>query len=329
MRILLSSNHRYPAYGEQGSGPHPRELPSGSGHHIKDLLAKGLSELGHEVFYLLKKGTSTALPAGVTLLDEPTADIDVYHNFAFRDEDVVAYMEQHGRPWVTTCHLDLRARGKPLPATTPNWIFVSRSLAHSYNSQRFVWNGIDPAEFTYSRKKDNYLLFVSALDWAMDKGLDTALSLSQEAGTPLVVAGTAGSYEVIQQIESMCRTAGASYVGDVRGSEKARLFAGAKALLFPTKLNEAFGLVVAEALMSGTPVICSNNGACPEIVSSEVGFVCKERQDYLNAIQKVETIRPEDCRARAMRDFHYLRMADDYVREYQAEQVAAGDGLNN
>jgi glycosyltransferase involved in cell wall biosynthesis len=117
----------------------------------------------------------------------------------------------------------------------------------------------------------------------------------------------------------MCQAAGATYVGDVRGIEKAKLFAGARALLFPTKLNEAFGLVVAEALMSGTPVICSNNGACPEIVSPEAGFICRERQDYLDAIDRLETIQPEACRTRAMRDFHYLRMAADYVGEYLAE----------
>ena len=95
--------------------------------------------------------------------------------------------------------------------------------------------------------------------------------------------------------------------------------AGAKALLFPTKLNEAFGLVIAEALMSGTPVICSNHGACPEIVSPETGFVCRDRQDYLDAIDHLGTIQPEACRTRAIRDFHYLRMAGDYVREYLAE----------
>jgi glycosyltransferase involved in cell wall biosynthesis len=329
MRILLSSNHQYPAYGEQGSGPHPRELPSGSGHHIKDLLAKGLSELGHEVFYLLKKGASAPLPPGVTLLAEPIADVDIYHNFAFRDEDIIAFMEQNGRPWVTTCHLDLRARGKPLPVTTPNWIFVSRTLAHSHNSERFVWNGIDPADFIYSKDKDDYLLFMSALDWAMDKGLDTALCVAQEAGMPLMVAGTAGTYEVIHEVERLCKLAGAIYVGDVRGQEKAKLLARAKGILFPTKLNEAFGLVMVEGLMSGTPVVCSHRGACGEIVSPEVGFICREKEEYLEAIQRLETVDSEACRARAMRDYHYLRMAAEYAREYTVESTKLKCELTN
>ncbi len=39
--------------------------------------------------------------------------------------------------------------------------------------------------------------------------------------------------------------------------------------------------------MSGTPVICSDKGACPEIITRDVGFVCRYEPDYLNAIRKV------------------------------------------
>src|SRR5882757_5961066 len=62
MRILLACQHRYPASGETGSGLHPKEFPSGSAYHLHDLLAQGLAELGHDVFYLLQQGAEVPLP---------------------------------------------------------------------------------------------------------------------------------------------------------------------------------------------------------------------------------------------------------------------------
>jgi glycosyltransferase involved in cell wall biosynthesis len=105
----------------------------------------------------------------------------------------------------------------------------------------------------------------------------------------------------------------------VRGRQKAELLAGARAFLFPTRVDEAFGLGMVEALMSGTPVICSDRGACPEIITRDVGFVCRYEPDYLNAIRRVGEIKPQTCRDKAMRNFHYLRMAKDYLGEYEKE----------
>ncbi len=71
--------------------------------------------------------------------------------------------------------------------------------------------------------------------------------------------------------------------------------------------------------MSGTPVICSNRGACAEIISADVGFVCSTEQDYLAAISRVHEIKPVDCRNKALHDYHYLRMTKDYVEQYRQE----------
>lgn len=318
MRILLSSEHRYPAYRETGIGLKPAAFPSGSGYHIHDLLMKGLVQLGHEVLYLLP-GADRPLPAGATLVREPALDADVLHTFAYREESLANVRKAFEQRWVTTCHLDLTTRGKPRSTTTENWIFVSRTLAQLHGRTRYVWNGIDPDDYSFSQTKDDYFLFMSTMDWGTQKGLDTVLSLAQQLGFKLIIAGTGKDQDSIDNVAHMCRKVNATYVGDVRGRQKAELLAGAAGFLFPTKVDEAFGLGMVEALMSGTPVICSDKGACSEIISSDVGFVCKDEQDYVAAINNVSAIDPQVCRAKAMKDFHYLRMAADYVKEYEQQ----------
>jgi len=323
MRILLSSNHQYPSFGRVGSGLRPKPSPSGSGGHIHDLLAKGLAELGHEVFYLLSHPPASPLPVGVTYVSEPVPEADVLHRMTHRDEDLVEFWRARGKPWVTTCHLDLRIRGGPPLPPTEDWIFVSRTMARSYNSGRYVLNGLNPDDYVYSENKNNYLLFMASIDWASAKGLNVALELSRSVGVPLVVAGTSKEQRVIDEVTVLCKGYGADYVGDMRGAEKAWLLAGAKAFLFPTQINDAFGLGMVEALLSGTPVICSGNGACPEIISPDVGFVCRSREEYIQAVERVGQVRPQNCREKGMTEYHYLRMAKDYLKEYEREIACA------
>ncbi|HEY3580105.1 MAG TPA: hypothetical protein VGK82_06155, partial [Pyrinomonadaceae bacterium] len=110
MRVLLSSEHRYPAFGEVGSGRHPRSFPSGSGFWIHDLIAKGLAEAGHEVFYLLRSGAQGPLPPGVQVVSQPVWNSDVLHTISDFDKPLVAEWEANGKPWVATCHIDMRTR---------------------------------------------------------------------------------------------------------------------------------------------------------------------------------------------------------------------------
>lgn len=324
MRVLLSSDHEYPAANAVGSGLHPKAFPSGSGYIIHDLLAKGLAELGHEVFYLARRSSRSSAsgnppPPGVTLIFEPVRDADILHTISGRDATLIDEWQSRRKPWVATCHMDERTRGRERKRTTPNWVFVSRTLAQLHGSDRYVWNGVDPAEYIYTESKDDYFLFMSTMDWGTQKGLDVVLALAKQLGLKLVVAGTGESYERIETVQAMCTAVGAKYVGDVRGREKAELLAGAKGFLFPTKLDEAFGLGMVEALMSGTPVICSDRGACPEVITPDVGFVCSTEDQYVAAIERITRIAPAACRKKALHDYHYRAMATNYVREYEIE----------
>jgi glycosyltransferase involved in cell wall biosynthesis len=241
-----------------------------------------------------------------------------------RDHALLATAKARGIPAVVTCHLDPTVPGRLVPdPIRDNWIFVSRTLALSLGRRRYVLNGIDPREYPLATVKQDYFLFIASMDWADHKGLGLALELTRKLGFRLVVAGTAKTERTVAEIMRRCAAAGAEYIGDVRGSEKTALFADARGLLFPTQVNEAFGLAIAEALMSGTPVICSSYGACAELVTPEVGFVCRTESDYRAAFERIGTISPARCREAALARFHYLRMAQDYLREYETEMAGA------
>ena len=319
MRILLSSDHVYPASHETGAGREPLPFPSGSGQQLHDLLAKGLSELEHRVFYLLR-GTREQPPPGVTIVSHPPSEIDICHCANARDDELIGYLEARDVPCVTTCHVDPALHGHPRLASHPdNWIYVSQTFAESMGSGRFVRNGLDPTDYIFQSVKEPYLFFISGLDHWRAKGLDVALELSRQCNFHLKVAGSARTQRRIDEVKSLCGEYQAEYLGDVRGPRKARLLSKARALLFPTRLDESFGLVLVEALMSGTPVITSECGACPEVVSPSVGFVCRDFEDYERAVYGVETISPRACRQEALRRFHYLRMTREYLREYERE----------
>lgn len=307
MRILVSSNHRYPA----------RDYPASGGGiasaRVTDCLVKGLGELGHDVFYRLSEATSK-LPGGVRFDYGKFSEAEILHLQDIGLEEI----DPPKQPWVKSVHVDLKARGRNF-LLRENWIFVSRSLAHSYGRGRYVLNGVDPAEYLYSETKGDYFLFMCSLDRAVEKGLDVVLSLSQETGYEILIAGSTSNRHVLEETKEKCRGKNVRLIGEIQGEQKAEWLAGAKAVLFPTQFNEAFGLVLAEALMSGTPAICSDRGACPEIISAEVGFICASQKDYVEAINRVDNISSAACRAKAMSEYHYLRMAKDYVKEYEEE----------
>jgi glycosyltransferase involved in cell wall biosynthesis len=299
MRIVLTSLSRYPARWD-GCGS----------SRVHDALAKGLGELGHTVFYAVSEGYAARLPANVIAAGRGVR-ADLYH---YHDYPIFGPPPPAGKPWVRTLHAPYESAYAAL--VSEHFIFVSRWHAGSYGASRYVWNGIDPDEFVYSERKDDYFLFiVSRLQRAVSKGLLTAIAVAERLGARLFVGGRID----LHPLPPAFLSPNVTYLGEIREERKATLLAGAKALLFPVQADETFGLVIAEALISGTPVIGSRRGALPELITPDVGFLCDTLDEYVTAAEQLDRIDAAACRQRAMTEFHYQAMTKGYLAEYERE----------
>ena len=282
---------------------------------------RGLLLLGKEGWDGPAAGSASA--GGVVFTDLPELDVDIVHHYnthALPRFPEIRLFADRGTPWVANCQVvHSLPDGSPAGSSPPpvEWIFASNFLANRYGGKCWIHNAVDPSDYIYSSVKDDYFLFITRAEAAVGKGLDIALRLSQERGFELRVAASAYTQAGLDKVRQQCLDGGARYAGDVRGARKAELLAGARALLFPTQFEEAFGMVIAEALISGTPVIASDRGACPELLNPSVGFICRDWDDYRSAVDRVSDLRPADCRAWGMERFHFHHMANDCLREYE------------
>ena len=93
------------------------------------------------------------------------------------------------------------------------------------------------------------------------------------------------------------------------------LLSAARCLLMPIRWHEPFGMVMVEAMASGTPVVALRRGSVPEIVRAGVtGIVCDDPTSLPDALLGVDAIDPGDCVAHVRARF----AADLMARRYEA-----------
>jgi glycosyltransferase involved in cell wall biosynthesis len=216
------------------------------------------------------------------------------------------------KPWVYTLHGNNKTP-KNLPKNT---IFISADHARRHGRSVFIYNGVDPAEFIYQEQKRNHLLFFSKVRRRV-KGARRALKLARDNQQSLWVAG--GYRFDLLKVGGLLDSLRPSvrFLGELGGIEKARCFAQAKALLFPIEWEEPFGLVVVEALMSGTPVIATPRGSMPELINERVGALFEKDEDFAAALDHAFFCKPSDCRDWALAHFSSGVCAKNHLDLYE------------
>lgn len=140
-----------------------------------------------------------------------------------------------------------------------------------------IFNGVNLRRFqpTLSLPPDAPLMFLGRVE--RQKGPHHAIRIARAAGRRLVIAGNLEkSDEPFFDAEVRPGIDGdqVTYVGPVDDVRKNELLGRAAALLMPIECQEAFGIVMAEAMACGTPVIGFPEGSVPEVIREGVsGFV--------------------------------------------------------
>ncbi len=188
---------------------------------------------------------------------------------------------------------------------------VQRRIKRIYNrSSIVIYPPIDTQKFTLCEKKENYYFTMSRLvPYKKTKLLVEAFN--QMPHRHLIVAGEGEELETIKKIAAS-NVEVLGYVGD---ADAVRLMQNAKAFCYAA--YEDFGIVMAEALACGTPVIAYGNGGALDIVDKNCGVLFKKQctRAIIEAIEQFERscFDPKLIRKRALK-FDRLRFTNEFKR---------------
>jgi len=186
-----------------------------------------------------------------------------------------------------------------------------------------IHNCVELEKYTFQptvAQKDAPLVFLSRVERI--KGAHTAIAAAKQTKRRLLIAGNHGTtgeegrYWQEEIVPHLGRD-GIEYVGTVNDAQKNALLGTAAAMIVPIEWEEPFGIVFAEALACGTPVISCPLGALPEILRPGIdGFLVNNVDSACTAIQNLPQIDRCNCRQRAEECFSASFVVKQYEQLY-------------
>ena len=310
---------------------------------VVDRLATGFQRAGHEVL-LFTTGESTCPVPKAWVLEQAEGQRigmcvpELRHVMAAYEAvqgyDIVHDHTMMGPPYsqlfpdlsvVTTIHGEFNAemieiyervtRTVPLIAIS----HAQRRPAPQIPIARVIHHGLDASDFPFGPGGGDYCLFLGRM--SPDKGAHRAVEAAKKAGVRLLMAAKmreAWEFEYFEANVKPHLSEDIQYLGEVPHEQKLELLAGARALLFPIRWNEPFGMVMIEALACGTPVLAFPEGAAPEVIQDgQTGFLCHDESEMAEAIGRVDQIDRHTCRAAVEGYFSTERMVQEHVALFE------------
>jgi glycosyltransferase involved in cell wall biosynthesis len=287
----------------------------------------------------------------VKKLEEIGEEFDVIHNHSYPEFLNLFATDTIKTPIVVTIHMSLTP-GLMSVYDDVLSLFPKSHLVAISNSQKqhfkkatieaVVYNGVDTNSFPFADKKDDYLLWLGRLGQAKNpdgsfvdaKGVSWAIKTAIKTGKKLILSGGVEDKEFFEKEVKPYLNDKIQWAGKVgkdqplTTDELVHYYGRAKAFLMTPNWDEAFGLVIVEAMSCGTPVIAFNKGSIPEIVKdSKTGYLSSYEDGVDGLAGNVEKLfklsdqeyqaMSTNARKRVEENFTIEKMVDGYEKVYK------------
>ncbi|PRC44985.1 glycosyltransferase family 4 protein [Mycobacterium sp. ITM-2017-0098] len=201
--------------------------------------------------------------------------------------------------------------------------FTARSWRHALADVTVVRNGVDVERWPLGPGGHDLVWFGRITP---EKAPHLAIAAARRARRQLVIAGPISDPDYYVEHVRPHLGHDVRYAGHLAHRDLARLVATSAAALVTPQWDEPYGLVVAEAMMCGTPVVAFDRGGIPEIVDTRSGRLVPagDVDAMASAIPQALALSRIDVHRHAARRCSAAAMVTDYLAIYRTMIDDAG-----
>ncbi len=180
-----------------------------------------------------------------------------------------------------------------------------------------VYNGIDLSNLTFRETPGDKLVHYGRIH--SDKGTHLAIEVAKKAGRDLIIAGIIQDQNYFDTlIKPHINDSSIRFIGPVNPVQRNALLKEASAVLHLNTIPERFGLVMAESMAAGVPVIAADLGSCREVIADgKTGYLVNNVDEAVEAVAKLDLIDRKSCLQRVQENFTIDCMAAGYEKVYE------------
>lgn len=231
-------------------------------------------------------------------------------------------------PWLESAICATAGSGARFAAVSA---YTARSWRHLLSDVTVVRNGVDGQRWPLGPGGSDLVWFGRITP---EKAPHLAIAAARRAGMSLVIAGPISDVDYFVRDVQPFLGAAVRYAGHLPHRELADLVGTSAAALVTPTWDEPYGLVVAEAMMCGTPVVAFARGGIPEIVDCRGGRLVPagDVTSLAEAIPEALTLSRPAVRTQATHRCSAASMVTDYLDIYRAmiedrERIETDDRL--